>query len=255
VAISVSVGCALDVDDAATSIDDHALVAANKLAANKLAANKLAANKLAANKLAANSLQSQQLMSTADGREVMSYVVGCALPTGQNLTLQDLQGVSYTYPGWIGLAPAWTTRVPTVAERRWVTACLLARTNLYGVTVSISMRSDTNNALSWTGDEAQYYKSIEGAFYGDLFATTPALFACAAKDFAKTTNQGIESTRACTHSTGGPTTACGFTYTSWCGNAVDDLPPACTDKSAPYGGCVGGGTTYSQVITINLQAP
>jgi hypothetical protein len=99
-------GCLELVDDEAdleltedTGEDTSALLAANQLAANQLAANQLAANQLAANTLAASSLQSQAMMATVGGRDLMSYIVGCAMPSGQNLTLQTSAGVQYTYPG------------------------------------------------------------------------------------------------------------------------------------------------------------
>jgi hypothetical protein len=240
-------GCMLDVEDEpATSEDDGALIAANKLAANKLAANKLAANKLAANKLAASSLETKQLMDSADGRDVMGFIVGCALPTGQSLTLTTTAGASYTYPGWLNLAPAWATRAPTVAERHWVSACLLARTNVYGVQVSISMRHDSNSALAATSAEMSTYSYAEGGFYGDLFQATPVMYACANR--AWTTYQ-TNSFRACALSNG-TTTDCGFTYTGYCNSSGT----ACTDKTAPFGTCSGAGVSYPEVITIFLTA-
>ena len=70
--------------------------------------------------------------------------------------------------------------------QRWVSACVLARTNAYGVHVQISMRAP---AVVPPGRDAQYAKiqaalatspgevatfgGREGAFYGNLFATTP----------------------------------------------------------------------------------
>lgn len=217
------------------------LTAGNRLAANRLAANRLAANRLAANRLAANSLESQGLMSTDGGRELMSYIVGCAMPTGQSLTLQDPDGATYTYPGWIGLAPAWATRPPTVAERRWVTACLLARTNVFGVPVSISMRGDTNPILLTSATERTTYTQVEGAFFGDLFAPDPVSYACSNRGWVPVAG----SFRACALSSNGSSTDCGFTYTGAC-------KTACTDTIAPFGACRGAGTSYAEAITINL---
>ncbi len=208
---------------------------------NRLAANRLAANRLAANRLAANSLETQDVMGTEGGRELMSYIVGCAIPTGTTLTLNDPLGNAYSYPGWIGLAPAWATRAPTVTERRWVTACLLARTNVNGVTVNISMRSDTNTALLTSATERATYTQAEGAFYGDLFATVPVTYACSNRGWTSL----VGTFRACALSSNGLVTDCGFTYAGPC-------TTACTDKIAPFGGCKGGVTSYPEVITINL---
>ena len=233
-------GC---VDDAAEDLGQtqDALTTTNRLAANRLAANRLAANRLAANRLAANSLETQGLMSTDGGRELMTYIVGCAIPTGTSLTLQDPNGVQYTYAGWIGLAPAWATRAPTVTERRWVTACLLARTNVNGVPVNISMRSDTNLALLTSSAERALYTQAEGAFYGDLFATVPVTYACSNRGWTAL----VGTFRACALSPNGVTTDCGFSYTGAC-------TTACTDTTAPFGACKGAGTSYAEAITINL---
>lgn len=171
----------------------------------------------------------------------MGYIVGCAIPTGTTLTLADSSGVTYSYPGWIGLAPAWATRAPTVSERRWVTACLLARTNVNGVPVSISMRHDTNVALVTSSAERTLYTQAEGAFYGDLFAPTPTMFACSNRGWTAL----VGTFRACALSPNGVTTDCGFTYTGAC-------TTACTDKTAPFGACKGAGTSYAEAITIFL---
>jgi hypothetical protein len=69
--------------------------------------------------------------------------------------------------------------------QRWVSACVLARTNAYGVHVDISMRAPANapqaikdalavSDLERNGDATHVAYSLrEGAFYGNIFATTP----------------------------------------------------------------------------------
>jgi alpha-tubulin suppressor-like RCC1 family protein len=69
--------------------------------------------------------------------------------------------------------------------QRWVSACVLARTNAYGVHVEISMRAPANappaiqRALATTGSvngnppEATLFPNREGAYYGNIFETTP----------------------------------------------------------------------------------
>jgi hypothetical protein len=239
-------GCVADLTDE-EDLDygetEDAVVGQNRLSANRLSANRLSANRLSANRLSANSLEVQGLMATDSGREVMQYIVGCAMPTGQSLTLQDPAGVKYTYPGWIGLAPGWATRIPTVSERRWVTACLLARTNVNGIPVSISMRNDSAAVLSTTAAERASYTQVEGAFFGDLFAPNPTAFACSSRGWT----QIVGTFRACALSSNGLTTDCGFTYAGNCSAST-----TCSDTTAPYGSCRGSGITYSEVITIFL---
>ena len=244
-ALVMTSACVID-DESVTDEGDDAEVSyklgANKLGANKLGANKLGANKLGANKLGANSLATTDMMATADSREVFSYVVGCALPAGQNIVAKNSAGVSYTFAGSVGLAPGWATRVPTVSERRWVSACLLARTNLFGVSVQISLRHDSNTALTTTTAERTQYSNTEGAFFGDVFATPQTLFACGNRSWTPYTTNSL---RLCALSSNGSVTDCGFTYTGPC-------TTACTDKTAPFGACVGNGVSYAEVITINL---
>lgn len=235
-------GCLGEVDgDVGLSENQDALTSTNRLSSNRLSSNRLSSNRLSSNRLSSNSLEVQGLASTDSGREVLSYIVGCALPIGQNLTI-DVQGVTYTYPGWIGLAPAWATRIPTVTERRWVTSCLLSRTNVNGVPVNISMRSDSNLALLTSAAERTLYTQAEGSFYGDLFAPVLVTYACSNRDWTLLSG----TFRACALSPNGITTDCGFTYTGSCDSAT------CTDKTAPFGGCKGGSTTYAEVITIFL---
>jgi len=79
--------------------------------------------------------------------------------------------------------------------QRWVSACVLARTNAYGVHVELSMRAPDSapqqikDALSTSfpevtpcaqagldaSDPSCGYTLREGAYYGNIFATTPAL--------------------------------------------------------------------------------
>jgi hypothetical protein len=248
-------GCV--VDDLDTSETDDAVLTTNRLAANRLAANRLAANRLAANSLSAAALTAGSLIETADGREVFSYIVSCALPAGTSVTVKDSLNNSYTFPGEIGLAPGWQTATPSVADRHWVTACLLARTNYYGVTVQLSMRG-SHPALATTSTETNTYKVAEGAFYGDLFATTQSWYACGSKKWTSTLAQDAQ--RTCAISQDGVTTMCGFTYEFFCGNTYSQTngiskPAACSNAKAPWSGCKGAElTTWSEVITIFLKS-
>jgi len=244
------VGCA--VDDLETSDVEQGVTTTNRLATNKLSSNRLATNRLATNSLSNAALTAQpSLIETADGREVFWYVVACALPAGSSVTVQDSTGHSYTFWGEIGLAPGWETATPTIADRHWVTACLLARTNYYGVEVQISMRG-SHPALATTLTETSTFKVAEGGFYGDLFDTAAqSWYACGSKRWTSTL--AADAQRTCTISQDGVTTMCGFTYTYFCGTAYDRThPAACGTTKAPFGKCKGGATTWNEVITIFL---
>lgn len=245
-------GCVADsLDDAELGEIDSEVTSSNRLAANRLAANRLAANSLAASSMKANALADSDLIDTADGREVLSYIISCALPAGQSITVRG-----YTFAGSIGVAPAWATRVPTVTERRWVTACVMARTNLFGIRVDLSMRGQ-HPALGGSLGELLNYLLVEGAFYGDLFHEDgPKMFACSAEvrdlDLALST----QDLRACAISDNGQTTRCGFTYTGKCSVTDLSLAPACNSLAFPYQRCragrARGDEIYHEVITVSL---
>lgn len=237
--------CAVDLDEQSVSDVESEVATTNKITVNKITVNKITVNQLATAQLAASSLDAHAMLDTEDRRDVLSYIVSCALPAGQVLTLTDAGGATYQFRGSIGLAPAWATRAPTVSERRWVSACVLGRTNLYGVEVQISMRHDTNPALAATPAEIATFKVVEGAFYGDLFQESPAMFACSARTWTEATP---ERPRACALSHDGVTTECGFTYTGSC-NAKQH---PCVDHKPPFGACAGSSVTYPEVVTIYI---
>jgi len=249
----VFAGCVVDLgdEDPATSTTEEALTASNRLASNRLASNRLASNRLASNTLSAAALTSGALIETVEGRDVYSYIVSCALPAGQSVTVKDSKKVSYTFPGEVGLAPQWATTTPTVSQRRWVTACVLARTNYYGVPIQISMRG-ANSALAVSTGEASTFVRAEGAFYGDLFdQTNQTWFACGTRVW--TSALAAEAQRTCTISQNGVTTMCGFDYAYFCGAAYDGTHlKACSGTAPPWTNCKGGATTYPEVISIYL---
>ncbi|WP_438013557.1 hypothetical protein WMF18_21730 [Sorangium sp. So ce315] len=79
-------------------------------------------------------------------REVMSYLVSCALEQGQSVSYTDTRtGDTYEFPGEIGICPHWN--VQGVHEgfggakcRQLITACLLAHVNPTGRSITISLR-------------------------------------------------------------------------------------------------------------------
>ena len=240
--------CAIEPED-----DDLGEVGSEVQTTNRLASNKLAANHLATAKLAGGALPDtvQSLISTADGREVLTYIVGCALAGGETLKVGG-----YAFPGSIGLAPSWRSRALTTSERRWVSACVYARTNLYGVQIALSLRGD-HPALAAPLGEQVGYALVEGAFYGDLFDAHPTAYACLG--LIKETGLPLSTlgARACAAPTGaGTTTGCGFTYTGACSVLDLGLAPACARIAAPYGDCRTGRSPKDprihEVITVVL---
>lgn len=212
---------------------------------NRIALNRIALNRIALNRIALNGLTSlggaSTMLDTADNRDVVRYLVQCALPEGSSVTLSDANG-TYTFDGAIGLAPGWTTSAPSASEKRWVSACLLARTNAYGVSVAVSLRGP-NAALTVDSTEASAYSLREGAFWGDVFGEEFDANACPGPLKLADSQLSTLPLRACAVSADGVTTTCGHDYAGACATA-------CSDASGNYTSCAG----VTEVITTYVAS-
>jgi hypothetical protein len=231
---------------------DNALSAnalsANALSANALSANALSANALSANALSANALSANALtMSALEdplAREFLKYVVSCALPADKNVTI-SVDGLSYTYPGSLGMEPQWGERGGSCDQscQRWITACVLARVDYLGVERPISVRG-LNPGLRTTIKEAGDFPVREATYFGNVFAPDQPLFACLAP--GQTEDQRV------------------------CGDSLDDCPMkvvgSCARACAFEGGfgafdfCSTSGKalhpeTYLESVTVFLPKP
>lgn len=266
-------------------------IAANRIAANRIAANRIAANRIAANRIAANKLSSDrleanpdtaELLETADGREVYSYMMSCALPAGKTIeatipgapdiappdAIYRCKNERCVFPGSLGLAEHWIDRRLDPKGQRWITACLLSRVNLYGVSVTISLRGIAPQ-LSVTPDEAETYSLQEGAFYGNIFNDPDEPLdwnACRGKDQAEGESAGLEMRDCAEPDPNDPThTKCGFKYAGDCGTYTRSVTPhACValdPEEGTYGECLaregnGRGPSlrlYREVITTYVK--
>jgi hypothetical protein len=273
-------GCAIVADD--TSETSSNVVAHNRLAANRLAANRLAANRLAANRLGTTQLSNgtalsdsaNDLLATADGREVLTYLVSCALPTGTNLIASD----NTEFDGEIGVAPQWLDGQLDPDGQRWVSACVFARVSDLDVAIPISMRGP-NDALQASADEVANWTIQQGAFYGLLFtgdsASGPEWLACSGADAAEA--ETVDRICASPDPANPGFTKCGFVYTGACRDASrhdhghhygqgETNTSACRDfnsKGTYFEDCSGfagpqslgpsshgGSSNFSQVVTV-----
>jgi hypothetical protein len=266
----------------------------NRLAANRLAANRLAANRLAANRLAANALSSTKLeanmatadiLATAGGRDVYAYLVSCALPGEVSIQAavpgaEDAYctGGTCTFPGGLGLADYWVDHKLNPEGQRWVTACVLARVNLYEQAEGISLRG-AHDSLIPSPTEVGFYTLEEGAFFGNIFSDGTELDwnACRGRDKREwgrgSGSGGSLGMRDCTwpdpeHP---GKTLCGFNYAGDCASFTDPPEPySCKNFESGanglyefYDGChvaPGDGRwnslkTYRQVITSYVVTP
>ena len=124
---------------------------------------------------------SNDLMTSAEGRTTMSYIVRCALPSGHSVTMNDQNGTSYTYEGRIGIAPQWETGACDTDCQEYMTACLLAHVNTSGQHISLWLDS-ASPAIGWGRDANFPYQ--EGTFYGNIFQSPPKAYYCDGQDHA-----------------------------------------------------------------------
>ncbi|HEY5800407.1 MAG TPA: hypothetical protein VIT92_09305 [Burkholderiaceae bacterium] len=125
-------------------------------------------------------LQDETLARTAEGRNLLKYLVSCAMPAGA--TIVTGEGTQrHTFAGSMGLAPEWAKRALSPAEQRLVSACILARTNRFGVPVMLSMRSQAPggpSSLQADEQERAEFPFYEAAFFGNLFEAQPTAYVC-----------------------------------------------------------------------------
>ncbi|KYG08649.1 hypothetical protein BE21_22500 [Sorangium cellulosum] len=161
----------------------------NALNPNALNPNALNPNALSLNALSPGALSPAALSAIQDpgaagdlSRQLLSYVVGCALTPAQSFRFSWTDGAGTVrhevYWGLIGLVPSWIDKPLGQIDQQWISACLASRTNWYGVSVTISSRASHPAIDKTDTPELALYTRMEGAFWGNLFAPSPYLNAC-----------------------------------------------------------------------------
>src|SRR5260370_23428651 len=235
----ILVGCNVDdhLNSSSQSVVTHKNLGANRLAANRLSANRLSANRLSSNQLSSNrfNLANSDLIETDGGREVLTYLVSCAIPEGITLAGTDSKGNQYEFFGELRIAPQWLDRPLNRAGKGWVSACLFARVNVGGVPVEISLRGPSS-ALTVTPDEQATWTLQEGAFYGMDF-TPPGQpinwNACRGNDSEQA--QLVERACAQPDPLNPGKTLCGFNFAGDCGRYVRAPTPMACRAFSPHG--------------------
>jgi hypothetical protein len=214
-----------------------------RLATNSLLSGTISGSNLNNAPLSSAALANSGLEANQASRMYLAYMIECALNSRQQVQ-SAYGGTVYTYPGAYGLASAWGTRALTTSEARYVSACVLARSNVFGQPVTISMRGDTA-ILATTPDEAANYNVEEGAFYGNLFDSRGSLmYACNGVDQVRDGDTyGDLPQRQCAQpDPNNPGyTLCGFVFA---GNCAD----ICAVNGDHYSSC----GTQTEAITIRL---
>lgn len=265
---SLLVGCVVEEGPNLQEHKGQPAITLNKISLNGIVANRVVATSVTENSLAigrsggrmtANPV-SNPMLNSIEGREYYAYIVGCAVPAGQYVDAV-VSGQAYEFEGALGLAPDWETRPMTDSEKRWVSACILARVNAYGVSVHISMRGEHASLTPIPGEEVAYPQA-EGAFYGNVFSATQekmVMIACRGEAQAAGETGGLTD-RDCAEPAGNGLTKCGFSYA---GDCLDYSPqtPSAYACSFSWGGAYYDchthssramwepGTGHSEVIT------
>jgi len=197
-------------------------------AASELAASRLAVRQLAPGRFAANAATTQEFMATVDGREVLGFIVSCALPLEDTLVATLPNGDSFEFFGELGLAQEWIDHPLKKAGRGWVSSCLFARVSGNDVPIPISMRGPSKT-LDTTPDEVASWSLEEGAFYGDYFVAPgePVQWlACRGRDQALGETAGLIDRDCAEPDPTDPThTLCGFLYAGDCSAVCEHVAP------------------------------
>lgn len=125
-------------------------------------------------------LRNESMAQTEEGRQLLKYMVSCALPAGESVAI-TMSGTKYAFQGALGLVPGWVDRPMAEEEQRKLSACLAAHTNFFGKPVQISLRSDDPAApdgLQTTAQEREEFPFFEGGFFGNYFITHPVGYVC-----------------------------------------------------------------------------
>jgi len=187
----------LELDSQTQELSSHNGVSANGVSANGVSANGLSANGLSANGLSATAFVSWFNQNPGQADILMTYVVRCAVPTGQNRSFTNPRnGRTYTWQGGLGLAPDWANGQSINSnEQQVVTACLLAHVNRFGRHVNISVLglNAWGHAIPFTPGELVLFDVREACFFGSLFTPNSLFFGVD----RSVSNENRYLTRAC----------------------------------------------------------
>ncbi len=161
------------------------------------------------------------LLTDAARREGVQYLAECALEPDQSL-VKVVDGEPMTFDGLLGLAPQWLDGACDQDCQEWVSACLLARTNASGQTVTIWLQADHPAIGHQPSDD---YPAYEASFFGNLFDPQPSHHFCRGNVVGPALAQ--LHGRTCSNAAGG---ACDFIEYTEC-----EVEERCEWDSVPLG--------------------
>jgi len=192
-----------------------------------------------------NVLLAQNTTNSSTFKEIMPYLVSCALDEGDtwNATLED--GLAAQYIGQFGFAPSLSSTVMSQEEQQWVSGCLLSRVNYFGVHVELSLRNNAEVEL----DDYQTlteFSVFEGAFFGTLFSNNTTKYACQGKPRAEALAESPDRQwRVCTDSDN----LCQMIVLGSCANYCSNY-----SLGGGYTTCSVQGQTYTEVVNVFLRS-
>jgi hypothetical protein len=161
----------------------------NGFTENGFTENGFTENGFTENGFTENGLSAIQIMENdPNAVEFAQYAYSCAMPPGHHVTL-TINGSPVDFDGSLGLAPEWENGPCQFECQRWISACMLARVNAYGVHVKLSLRApraqllangdteaynrtqylELSDSADPTLDESTLYPLREGAYFGNIF--------------------------------------------------------------------------------------
>lgn len=233
--LTVLAACATEPDGSCVS---DRRISLNRIALNRIALNRISLNGLLGAELPKLALTSEALGAAIDpalledelAASVLEYTVSCALTSEQSVAV-TVGEETRTFTGALGLAPQWGA-VDGECDgecRRWVSACLIARSNYTGESHEISLLGDRPE-LDPTAEESREFDSEEATYFGDLFATPMVIYACVPEGASP------------------PERTCGDGS-----DCAIEIVGAC-DEVCDASGCHGAnGEPFTQTITVNLR--
>jgi len=163
-ALSISTAaCAVEVEgDDEPGLEETDYIIHNKLRTEDIVLNALTGTANAVTALRTHALATATFnpmggaiptaLNDPHARNFMTYLVQCALDTSDVVSYPAFDGVTYNFRGKYGLCEDWADGAPTAACREIVTACILARNNMLGVEVALSvLGGDLDGAALPTG--------------------------------------------------------------------------------------------------------
>jgi hypothetical protein len=155
-------------------------ITVNGITVNGITVNGITVNGITVNGLATSEFSTWFSQNVEQNATLMSYIVRCAVPAGQERFYQDhASGQSFAWQGSLGLAPGWASGQPiNEAEQQLVSACLAAHVNKFGIHVPFSVlgRTAAQEPIPYSAEELQTFNRREGCFFGNLF-TGEGIFA------------------------------------------------------------------------------